>query len=637
MAINLGSLFFRLGADTKGLEKAKIATKALTKEAVKAGRFSAKGMAKARDATLAAAAATRKQASAAKRAGQAGKIAGDKTAASFKRGKKQLDSTQKAMRGLAKLLLTVLGVRAIIRIVKLADSFNVLQQRIKTATKNTGDFVRVNRRLFAITQQTGSSLKTNVGLFQALARASAELGATNSQMLDLTQTVNQLGVISGSTNDELKFGVRQFTQGLSSGIFRAEEFNSILENLPELANRIAQGMDLTVGRLRTAIIVGKIMSKDVFEALLSQTKQINEDFKDIEVSVARAGQTLLTSLQKATSEFGKSSGFLTFMAKNLVSISKSFDAISFSDIGTRLKIELGFLSKIVGLTFRRGNAERNLNTILKERRDLLSGRELVGPQIPEEIAAKRAEELEKEEQRRLKDAIQEREKIDAGRVFLKRKSLEDENQDSLVLQAKGFRDQISAAAGSSKEFFALQKALALASAALDAPSTILSAINFGTTFGGIPGGIIAGAIASAAVGTQLAAINAASFSGGRQTGGPVTPNNAFRVNEGGSGPELLTVGNKDFLLTGGQSGTITSNKDMNGGGKRFVINLNVVNNGEAVNVTTQQRDTDQGMDLDMILDRADQIVADGIRNGDGRTNSAIQATFGLNRTRGALN
>jgi hypothetical protein len=45
------------------------------------------------------------------------------------------------------------------------------------------------------------------------------------------------------------------------------------------------------------------------------------------------------------------------------------------------------------------------------------------------------------------------------------------------------------------------------------------------------------------------------FSGGRATGGPVSPNRLYRVNE--SGAEMLSVGNRDYLMMGSQGGNVT--------------------------------------------------------------------------------
>lgn len=53
-------------------------------------------------------------------------------------------------------------------------------------------------------------------------------------------------------------------------------------------------------------------------------------------------------------------------------------------------------------------------------------------------------------------------------------------------------------------------------------------------------------------------------SGGRAGGGPVNPGELYQVNE--RGPELLSVGGKNFLMMGNQPGTVTPNNQLGQGG-----------------------------------------------------------------------
>ena len=55
--------------------------------------------------------------------------------------------------------------------------------------------------------------------------------------------------------------LRQFGQSISSGVVRAEEFNSILEQMPELARQIAAGMGVSIGELRQLMLDGKLTAE----------------------------------------------------------------------------------------------------------------------------------------------------------------------------------------------------------------------------------------------------------------------------------------------------------------------------------------------------------------------------------------
>ncbi len=206
-----------------------------------------------------------------------------------------------------------------------ADAYGVLQQRIKTATKETGDYVAVSQSLYNISQRNGTQLATSVSLFQSLARSAPELQATNDEMLTLTNAVQQLGIISGTSTANLNAGLLQFSQGLSAGVFRAEEFNSIMENMPEVATRIAKGMNLTVGELRNAVLAGKVLSKDVFDSLVKQAPEIADEFADIDGSIARSATAMANSFANLAGYLSETYGWVEKISKGMDDISDAAD------------------------------------------------------------------------------------------------------------------------------------------------------------------------------------------------------------------------------------------------------------------------------------------------------------------------
>jgi tape measure domain-containing protein len=210
----------------------------------------------------------------------------------------------------------------------LADTFNVLQARIKNATKETGDYARVSEELGRIAGETGAQLDTTVDVFQRLSQSRKELGATNTDLLQLTESVQQLGVISGASTTAMTAGLLQFGQGLSAGIFRAEEFNSIVENMPALANTLAKSLGKTNGELRAMVLEGKLLSKDVMEAVLSQADDINQQFNEMPVSMARAGVALDNSFAKFLSSLDQSIEGTKTLASVMGLVTESLDGWS---------------------------------------------------------------------------------------------------------------------------------------------------------------------------------------------------------------------------------------------------------------------------------------------------------------------
>ena len=238
-------------------------------------------------------------------------------------------------------------------LIALSDQYAILQQRLKTATKETKNYFAVSDQIYKISQKTGTPLKTNIKLYQNMARVAPDMKKSSAEVLILVDAINKLAIIGGSTTDQLKYGMLQFTQAMSMGVVHAEEMNSIIENLPEVASRIAHGMRstatgtaMTVAELRNAVKEGRILSTDIMESLMRQVPKISEDFKDIAPSIQRSGTTLVNSFTKFIGELGKSSGITKKIADEFQRMSGFFDNVNVQDFWSNLKKTSEYLAVI---------------------------------------------------------------------------------------------------------------------------------------------------------------------------------------------------------------------------------------------------------------------------------------------------
>ncbi|MBQ4756048.1 tape measure protein, partial [Escherichia coli] len=98
-------------------------------------------------------------------------------------------------------------------------------------------------------------------LWEKLTSSLQSSGVTNNQILFLTDTLQKIGRVGGSSAEEMANALRQFGQSIDGGTVRAEEFNSVVENMPELARQMAAGMGLSVGQLRQTVLEGKVAAQ----------------------------------------------------------------------------------------------------------------------------------------------------------------------------------------------------------------------------------------------------------------------------------------------------------------------------------------------------------------------------------------
>ncbi|CUY44488.1 Phage-related minor tail protein [Serratia marcescens] len=209
-----------------------------------------------------------------------------------------------------------------------ADNITQLQARIARLTSDTSTAKSTFMGLATIASNTGSSLKDTAKLWETMTASLKETGATNSQILALTDTLQKIGRVGGSSSEEMANALRQFGQSIASGTVRAEEFNSIVEQMPELARQIAVGLGMTGGQLRQAMLEGKLSAEDAINAIMKQSDSLNEEFKKLPRTMDQASNTLTISLQMLIGKMNETVGASQTMVTIIDSISSAIDRLS---------------------------------------------------------------------------------------------------------------------------------------------------------------------------------------------------------------------------------------------------------------------------------------------------------------------
>ncbi|MFR3743611.1 MAG: tape measure protein [Escherichia sp.] len=207
-----------------------------------------------------------------------------------------------------------------------ADNMSQLNARIERLTGSAATASQTMQSLMRISSATGGSLQDTAKLWETLSTALRDTGATNGQVIQLTETLQKIGRIGGSSTEEMANALRQFGQSISSGTVRAEEFNSILEQMPELARQIAAGMGVSIGELRQLMLDGKLTAEDALNAIQKQTGSVNAEFEKLPRTLSQANTTLtnsfLTMVDNINQATGASNGMVLVIDSLAVAIGR---------------------------------------------------------------------------------------------------------------------------------------------------------------------------------------------------------------------------------------------------------------------------------------------------------------------------
>ncbi|MDM6862128.1 tape measure protein, partial [Enterobacter hormaechei] len=208
-----------------------------------------------------------------------------------------------------------------------ADNMSQLNARIERLTGSAATASQTMQSLMRISSATGGSLQDTAKLWETLSTALRDTGATNGQIIQLTETLQKIGRIGGSSTEEMANALRQFGQSISSGTVRAEEFNSILEQMPELARQIAAGMGVSIGELRQLMLDGKLTAEDALNAIQKQTGSVNAEFEKLPRTLAQANTALTNSFLSMIDSVNQATGASTGLVAVIDSMTAALDRL----------------------------------------------------------------------------------------------------------------------------------------------------------------------------------------------------------------------------------------------------------------------------------------------------------------------
>ncbi|MBN9525786.1 MAG: tape measure protein [Alphaproteobacteria bacterium] len=212
--------------------------------------------------------------------------------------------------------------------VSAGEKINALDGKLRIATGSAQGAAVAFDAIYASARQIGLPIEAGIDLFGRMTLAAKDLGATRSEVLKLTDTIQKFAVAGGSSAQEAASGAQQLGQALASGVLQGDELRSILENMPLLARALADGLNTSVGRLRDMGAAGELTSQRVFQAIVSQSAQADKMFGQLGDSVERAQARMGNAWDVLLARLNKIFGASEALARVYNNLAKGMEAIT---------------------------------------------------------------------------------------------------------------------------------------------------------------------------------------------------------------------------------------------------------------------------------------------------------------------
>lgn len=253
--------------------------------------------------------------------------------------------------GLLGLFATINNVTAgLANFGKFIDFGDTYQRSINKLTLVTKSAEEARNRLTALTTGALASygnLESYTALYTRLDMALKNVGGTASEAMAVTQTLSKTVALAGLTSAEASSALLQISQAFNKGKLDGDEFRTVMETMPPLADAIARemsragnGVKILRGDLLKLAPKGAITAEVMKRAVISMAEEIDSRFAKLTPTVGMELENLKT---KATVFFGS-----LFKDEGIGSGINSALRLIGDNLGTITKVAIVAGSAIVG-------------------------------------------------------------------------------------------------------------------------------------------------------------------------------------------------------------------------------------------------------------------------------------------------
>lgn len=212
-------------------------------------------------------------------------------------------------------------------LISYADSYRELQNRIRVTTTSTQEMLAVQEALLGVANRSRSGFRETAILYSRMAIAGRELGLSQQQLLDITETIQKAFLVGGSTPIEARQSAIQLSQGIASNRLSGDELRSVLENqaLGQLiADQLAGG---SIGELRRMAEAGELTARAIMSAFAGAAEEINERFERIVPTIGQAFVVLDNAFTNYIGKQDSALGISDAFIKGIMALARNIDVV----------------------------------------------------------------------------------------------------------------------------------------------------------------------------------------------------------------------------------------------------------------------------------------------------------------------
>ena len=239
-----------------------------------------------------------------------------------------IDEGKSSADGLMKSIKSAVAAYASIqtagKIIELSDTMTQTTARLNLIVDDGGSVEELQNKIYASAQASRASYQSTADAIAKMGSNAGDAFSSNDELIAFMEQVNKQFTIAGTDAQGIDAAMLQLTQAMGSGVLRGEEFNSILEQAPNIIQSIADYMDVPKGALKDMAADGYVTAETVKSAMFAAADDTNAKFESMPMTFSQIWtsfqNTALIAFQpvlEKLNEIANSEGFQTFVENAL--------------------------------------------------------------------------------------------------------------------------------------------------------------------------------------------------------------------------------------------------------------------------------------------------------------------------------
>lgn len=180
-------------------------------------------------------------------------------------------------------------------IAKASDENSLRNSRLGMVTN---DVAGLKQKTFVASQQSGADYGQQLDSIAKLKMLTKGL-FNDDEAVKFTSTLDKAFKVSGTSAGEASAAMYQLNQAMTSGKLQGDEFRSVMENAPILAQKIAESMGVSMAQLKKLGSEGKITSDVIKKAVLGSADDIEAKYNQMPLTFGKVWQNAQSAGQQA--------------------------------------------------------------------------------------------------------------------------------------------------------------------------------------------------------------------------------------------------------------------------------------------------------------------------------------------------